>query len=200
MSKPTEPTKILIILGHPRRDSFCGALAQAYGESAKRAGAMVQELALGDLQFDPILRVTSGQSQPLEPDLVRAQQLIQWAQHLVLVYPNWWGSMPALMKGFFDRTLLQNFAFRYRPNSAFWERLLTLRTAHLIVTMDTPPWYYRWIYGQPGHRQMQQLILGFCGIKPVKITSFGSVRRASQTQRQQWLIQVQRLANAAMPN
>jgi NAD(P)H dehydrogenase (quinone) len=192
MSNSTRSKRILVILGHPRRDSFCAALAKTYRESAEKAGAAVQELALGDLQFDPILRLPS---QPLEPDLVRAQQLIQWAEHLVWVYPNWWGSMPALLKGFCDRTLQQNFAFRYRPNSALWDKLLGDRTAHLIVTMDTPPWYYRWVYGSPGHRQMRQLILGFCGIKTIKITELGSVRQSSQPQRKQWLTKIQQVAH-----
>ena len=105
---------MLVILGHPRRDSLCGALAGAYADGARAAGHEVRFLALGDLDFDPIRREGYGEAPPLEPDLVRAQHDISWCDHMAWAYPNWWGTMPALMKGFIDRVILPGFAFRYR--------------------------------------------------------------------------------------
>jgi len=125
--------------------------------------------------------------QELEPDLVMAQEWIHWSDHLVFVYPNWWGSMPAIMKGFFDRVFLPGFAFKYREGSALWHKLLTGRTAHLLVTMDTPGWYYRWIWHRPGHNQMKRTILGFCGINVAKISEFAPVKGSSQEQREKWI-------------
>jgi putative NADPH-quinone reductase len=78
-------------------------------------------------------------NQPLGPDLVRAQQALLAARHVAWVYPVWWGTMPALLKGFLDRTLVSGFAYRYRPNSPLWDRLLRGRSAELLVTMDAPP-------------------------------------------------------------
>lgn len=187
--------KILVILGHPDRESFCGALASTYVESATAAGAEVRELQLGELTFDPVLRNGYNRIQELEPDLVRAQELIKWSNHMVFVYPNWWGTMPALMKGFFDRVFLPGFAFKYRDNSAFWDKLLSGRTAHLIVTMDTPPWYYRWIYHRPGHNEMKRTILGFCGIKVVEITEIAIVRNSRPQMREKWIAAVKALGS-----
>ena len=189
--------KILVILGHPDKDSFCGTLARTYVESATASGSEVRELQLGELKFDPILWKGYNRIQELEPDLVRAQELIQWSNHMVFVYPNWWGTMPALMKGFFDRVFLPGFAFKYRDNSAFWDKLLAGRTAQLIVTMDTPPWYYRLIYRRPGHNEMKRTILGFCGIKVVRITELAIVRNSVQQMREKWVSIVESLgANA----
>ena len=196
--------KILVILGHPQKESLCGFLAEAYTAgailvprgSANAAGGEVRTLALGDLAFDPILWNGYKEIQPLEPDLVKAQELITWADHLVFVYPNWWGSIPALMKGFFDRTLLPNFAFKYRQDSPMWDKLLANRTAQLLVTMDTPSWFYRWVFKMPGHEQMKRTILGFCGIKVVKITEFATVRKSSLAQRQKWLAIAKKLGEA----
>ncbi|MDJ0595791.1 MAG: NAD(P)H-dependent oxidoreductase [Pleurocapsa sp. MO_226.B13] len=142
---------ILVILGHPDKNSFCGALARTYIESARATNSEVRELQLSELKFNPTLWKGYNRIQELEPDLVKAQELIQWSNHMVFVYPNWWGTMPALMKGFFDRVFLPGFAFDYRDNSPLWDKLLSGRTAHLIVTMDTPSWYYRWIFHRPGH-------------------------------------------------
>ena len=189
--------KILVILGHPDSESLCGALAGAYIESAKTTDSEIRELQLGDLKFDPTLWKGYNRIQDLEPDLVRAQELIQWSDHIVFVYPNWWGTMPALMKGFFDRVFLPGFAFKYREDSAFWDKLLSGRTAQLIVTMDTPPWYYRWIYRRPGHHEMKRTILGFCGIKVIKITEFSIVRNSSSDTRNKWIDMVKRLGTIA---
>ena len=189
--------RILILVGHPRPGSFCHALAREYFEGAAAAGAETRVLALDQLRFDPVLHGGFQGGQPLEEDLAAAQEAILWAEHLVFVYPVWWGTMPALLKGFIDRVFLPGFAFKYRAGSPFWDRLLTGRTAELIVTMDSPPWYYRWITRQPGHRMMKKTVLEFCGVKPVGITSFGGVRRSSPEKREGWLARARALGKTA---
>lgn len=183
------PTHLLVILGHPVADSLCGHLAAAYAEGARGAGAQVRMLELGQLRFDPLLHAGYQREQPLEPDLVAAQEAIRWAQHIVWVYPIWWGGMPALLKGFFDRVFLPGYAFRYRPGSRLWDRLLAGRSAELLVTMDSPPWYFRWITRMPGHQQMKRAILEFSGIRPVRVRSLGPVIGSSVERRARWIAQ-----------
>lgn len=187
--------RILVVLDHPDGESFCAALADAYAEAALDAGHEVRVLRLGELAFDSILHAGYRRIQALEPDLVSAQAEILWAEHLVFVYPVWWGAMPALLKGFFDRLFLPGFAFKYRDGSVLWDRLLSGRSARLLVTMGTPPWYYRWVYRMPGHNQMRRTILEFSGIKPVKTTGFGPVRGSGAARRQRWLDAARRLGS-----
>jgi NAD(P)H dehydrogenase (quinone) len=179
--------RVLIILGHPSEASLCGAIANAYLKGAQAAEHEVRFLSLGKLKFDPILRDGYNTIQALEPDLVAAQESIAWAEHIVFVYPIWWGSIPAILKGFFDRIFLPGFAFKFRKEALMVDGLLKHRTAHLIATMDTPPWYYRLVYRMPGHNQMKRTILEFCGIKPVKISSFGPVKISTKAIREKWL-------------
>lgn len=186
--------RILVILGHPAEDSFCGALSAMYCEGAQQAGHEVRVLRLGALAFDPVLRHGYRQIQPLEADLLQAQQAIEWAQHLCLVYPIWWGGVPALLKGFLDRVFVPGFAFKYRPGKAFPEQLLKGRSAQMLVTMDTPPWYFKWVYRMPGVHQMRKTTLEFCGIKPVRTLAFGPILDSSDKQRADWLQQVQAAA------
>ena len=185
--------KVLVINGHPDKGSLCYALSQAYKLGAQGAGAEVREINVGDLKFNPNLAHGYRKITELEEDLLKAQDSINWAEHLVFVYPTWWGTMPALLKGFIDRTFLPGFAFKYRDNSSWWDRLLKGRSARLIVTMDAPVWFYWLAYGRPGHNAMKKAILEFCGIKPVKITSFGSVKRSNDKQRVRWLDKVRQL-------
>jgi putative NADPH-quinone reductase len=182
-----QPVKIAVIMGHPDPQSYCAALARAYAESARAAGATVREINLSELAFDPVLWHGYREIQPLEPDLVAAQETIRWAEVLVFAYPTWWGAVPALLKGFIDRIFLPGFAFKYRENSKLWDRLLTGRSARLLVTMDTPGWYYRFVSRQPGHQMMRRTILGFSGVKPVRIARFGPVRGSTASTREKWL-------------
>ncbi len=186
--------KVLVILGHSLDDSFCGALSAQYAASAEAAGHQVQVLKLGDLQFDPILRHGYRQIQPLEADLTQAQAQIEWAEHIALVYPVWWGAAPALLKGFIDRIFVPGFAFKYQEDSSFQVKLLKGRSAHLLVTMDTPPWYYRWVYRLSVLRQMRKTTLEFCGIKVTKSAVFGPVISAQPAHRSAWLAQTSALA------
>lgn len=188
---------ILVVLGHPNHDSFCDALSRAYLHGAQAVGHNVRFLPLGHLKFDPLLRHGYSKPQALEPDLVEAQHMIRWAEHLVFIYPIWWGAMPALLKGFIDRTFLPGFAFKYRDNSLRWDRLLSGRSAHLLVTMDTPPWYFRWIQRMPGHQQMKRIILEFWGIHPVTITNFGPIRGSSPARQAAWLARAKALGHRA---
>ena len=188
---------ILLILGHPRKQSLCGALADAYRAGADEAGHTVESIHLGSLDFDPILRNGYDKPQALEPDLVNVQKQIARADHLVFVYPTWWGGLPALLKGFIDRVFLPGFAFKYRENSLRWDRLLIGKSAHLLVTMDSPPWYYRWVSRMPGHHQMKRTILGFSGINPVRISSFGPVKTSKKAQREKWLVAATQIGKAS---
>ncbi|TFY88173.1 flavodoxin family protein [Pseudomonas kairouanensis] len=188
------PHRILIILGHPSTSSFCSALADTYAHHAKSAGHEVRTLNLGALTFDPVLHQGYTQIQALEPDLLSAQSDILWATHLTFVFPIWWGGIPALMKGFLDRVFLPGFAFKYRAGKAFPDKLLAGRTAHLLVTLDTPPWYFRWFYRMPGIHQMRKTTLAFCGIKPAKTLLFGPVLGSTAVQRAKWLNQAGLLA------
>ena len=181
-----EQQNILVILGHPTAESLCAGMARAYAEGARRAGAQVRFLDVGQLVFNPLFQ-GYGAAQPLEPDLRAAQADITWAHHLVWVYPIWWGAMPALLKGFIDRVLLPGYAFKYRKGSSLWDKLLAGRSAELLVTMDSPPWYFRWVTRMPGHHQMKKAILEFCGIRPVRVHSFGPVRTASAERLAQWV-------------
>src|SRR5688572_23769632 len=114
--------KIVLINGHPNPASLNFALAAAYKNGAEGAGNEVKEIVIADLQFEPNLRYGYQKRMDLEADLLEAWEKILWADHLVWVHPVWWGGMPALMKGFIDRLFLPGMAFRYRPNSVWWDK------------------------------------------------------------------------------
>ena len=189
--------RILIIQGHPATRSLCGALAKEYGQGARELCHSVRILTIRDLKFDPVLHEGYSIIQPLESDLVLAQHEIESADHIVVIFPIWWGGMPALLKGFIDRVFLPGFAFKYRQGSPWWDKYLTGRSAHVIATMDTPPWYFRLVYKDAGINQIKRTILQYCGISPVKVTRIGRVKDAAETRKQAWLAKAREFGRSA---
>ena len=137
--------KILLIQGHPDAESFNFALYEVYKKGAIVSGAEIKEIIVRDLRFNPNLQFGYRKRTELEPDLLESIEKIKWAEHIVLFYPVWWGSVPALLKGFFDRVFLPGIAYEKIENSVWWKKLLTGRTGHIVSTLDQPAWYY-WMY------------------------------------------------------
>lgn len=185
--------QVLIINGHPDPKSFGQALAEKYQHGAIQSGTSVDVIHLHQLTFNPNLQYGYRKRTELEPDLIEAQQKIKAASHLVFIYPTWWGTLPALLKGFIDRVFLPGFAFENKPNSIFWDKKLKGKSARIITTMDTPKWYYRLFYRNTGHHAMKNAFLNFCGVKPVHITSFQIVKASNEKQRQKWLQKTEQL-------
>lgn len=185
--------KIVIINGHPNADSFNFALVKAYIDGAKQSGAEIRAITIANLDFNPNLQFGYSKRMDLEPDLLEAWEMILWADHLVWVHPMWWGGLPAITKGFIDRLFLPGMAFKYRPDSVFWDRLLKGKTAHIITTMDQPGWYYHLVYGRPSVNQLKKSTLQFCGVSPVKVTYIGIVKTSDEKLRKTWIEKVTKL-------
>jgi NAD(P)H dehydrogenase (quinone) len=112
----TEKQHVLIILAHPNLGSFNHAISKTVEERLIQKGHVVRVRDLYKMGFDPILSLEEWkryESQAGEtPADVKAEQAeIQWATHLILIYPTWWWSPPAMMKGYLDRVFTPVFAF-----------------------------------------------------------------------------------------
>lgn len=179
--------KIVIINGHPNKESFNFGLTSSYKKGAEKSLAEVKEIVIADLDFNPNLQFGYQKRMELEPDLQDAWEKIKWADHLVWIHPVWWGGLPAITKGFIDRLFLPGFAFQPKENSVWWDKLLSGKTAHIITTLDQPSWYYWLVYSKPSVNQLKKATLEFCGVKPVRVTYFGIVKTANETLKTKWL-------------
>ena len=187
--------RILIIQAHPDRERshYCHGLAAAYRKGAEEAGFTVEEIFLADLEF-PLLRSEDEWQQPgVAADIEKAQERIHWADHLLIVFPLWMGTMPALLKGFLEQTLRPGFAFSPEARGGLGGRLLKGRSARVIITMGMPALFYRWFFGAHGFRNLKRNILKFCGIKPVRHCFVGLAGANRPQGRQKWLERVEAL-------
>ena len=177
--------KVLVFLGHPDTDSMCREFADSYASGASSKGNEVKRVNLGDLQFDPILHHGYKVIQELEPDLKKVQEDMRWCDHLVIIYPSWWSTMPALLKGFFDRTWLPGFAFKFMPSGLGWYRLLKGRTATVFVSSDSHPLIARFLFGD-NVNEIRDGILWFAGFSP-RIKKVGPMKKISPENRASWI-------------
>lgn len=188
--------KVFILLGHPDPNSFNAALLDAYVTGLRTTAVDIRISRLSDMQFDPSLHLGYNAIQALEPNLVKFQADIAWCEHFVLVMPLWWGGAPAALKGLFDRALLPGFAFKYQEGNPFPQKLLKGRSAHVLLTMDGPGFWYRWVLGRPWTHTLRRQILGFSGFKPVRVSVFGSLHGAKPADRQAHIDKARRLGAA----
>jgi len=190
--------RILIILGHPAhaRRSFCEALALAYQAGAQGAAHEVQFVSVAHLTFDPILHEGYEGHQPPEPDLADTQEKIRWAEHLVFVYPMWAYMIPALLKGFFERTFTPGFAYAVKSSNPLKSGMLAGKSVRLIQTMGMPGLAYRLLYQGHGAKALKSM-LKFCGISPVRITYFGMIDEGDP-RRKTYLAKAQALGQAGL--
>lgn len=185
--------KILIINGHPDKESFSFAIHDAYRKGTLATKAELKEIKIRELDFNPNLQFGYRKRTELEHDLIETQEKIKWANHIVWIYPVWWGSYPAIMKGFIDRVFLPGYAFQKREGSVWWDKYLTDKTSRVISTLDQPAWYYKWINRSPSHSSIKRLTCNFVGIQSVKFTTIGSLRLSKDSYRGKWLKKIEQL-------
>lgn len=186
---------ILLILGHPSENSFCNVLLSAYQKGAESSGATCKTLFISRLNFDVNLAdgYKTNEVMELESDLTAAQQLLKWADHVVMAYPNWWGFMPAITKGFIDRIFLPSFAFKHHSGKIFPEKLLSGKSMRLLVTMDTPKWWFYLVYRASQYQILKNIVFGYVGFDPIRFSTFGFIRKSTESLRAGWLRKVEQL-------
>ncbi len=187
--------RILIIDGHPDpvAERYVHALSKAYFDGAHGAGHELRSIIVSEIEF-PLLRTSADFEEGQPPESIRrCQELLMWADHVVILFPLWLGSMPALLKGFFEQALRPGFAFAYPQGQGLPRRLLRGKTARIIVTMGMPSLFYRWYFRSHSLKSLQRNILRFCGFRPVRASIVGMVKDMGPERRGKWLARIQEL-------
>ncbi|MBE1285842.1 MAG: flavodoxin family protein [Rhodobacteraceae bacterium] len=185
--------RILVLDGHPAETSISRQLATAYVDGARNKGHEVRILHLKGMEFDPDYGFGGYKNQkPLEPPLEEFLQSLEWCEHFVVTAPMWWGGLPAKLKGLIDRTFLPGRTFDTRTKG-LPKPLLSGRTAQVILTSDSPWWYFRFLLHRPLFWQLKRQILGFVGFKPVQIVHFTGASHPTAKQIDTWTARARNL-------
>jgi putative NADPH-quinone reductase len=191
---------IVIIQGHPDAAGghLCHSLADAYADGAAGAGHEIRRINVAGLAFS-MLRTREEwlDAASASPDIAAAQQAIAAADHIVIIYPLWLGTMPALLKAFLEQVLRPGFAIGEAKQGQTWAKKLKGKSARIIITMGMPALVYRWYFGAHSLRSLERNILAFCGIGPVRDSLVGLVENMSSDKSERWLEKMRRLGRAA---
>lgn len=180
--------RIVIVQGHPdpAGGHLCHGLADAYADGARTAGLEVRRIEVARLDFPWVKSQAEFTGDDVPSAIAEAQDELRWADHVVLVFPLWLGTLPALLKAFLEQVLRPGYAFESSPKG--WPRkLLAGRSARVVVTMGMPAIIYRWFYGARGVLGVKRNILAFCGFRPVRVDYLGMVEGAGDARRARWL-------------
>jgi len=190
---------ILIVDGHPdsREGRYVHAISQAYADAATEAGHEVKTINVADWQFEWLKNADEFLKDQPSQAIAYAQSQIAWCDHIVILYPLWLGSMPALLKAFFEQVMRPNFAFKNEPGGKLPKKLLAGRSARVIVTMGMPSLFYKWYFRAHSLKSLERNILGFVGFAPIRANVIGNVEGMGPEKRQAWLKRIRQLAAAA---
>lgn len=182
------PRKIAIVQGHPdpAGNRLCHALAAAYADGARHALHDVTLIEIAALDF-PLLRSRAEfETGEIPAGLLAARDAVVAADHLVIIFPLWLGTMPALLKGFLEQVMRPGVAFAYLANGST-RMLMQGRSARVVVTMGMPALAYRVWFLAHGVRGLTRNILRFVGYGPVRETFFGMAANVSPAKSAKWL-------------
>jgi putative NADPH-quinone reductase len=194
--------RVLVVFAHPVEESFGAALYRRLIEGLKRNGREVRGLDLYAEDFDPVMSAIHHRDYhtPGHNAAPVAEQLdhLRWAEALIFVYPTWWYSLPAMLKGWIDRVWVPHVTFELPKGlQPVRGKMQNIRVLGGVSTYGSPWWWIRFVVGDPGRRIIMR------GIKPLchkRCRSFwlGHYRMDSSTPRSRraFLARVDRLAAA----
>ncbi|WP_203292682.1 NAD(P)H-dependent oxidoreductase [Maricaulis parjimensis] len=190
---------ICVINAHPDpgEGHFVSALADAYAQSAEAAGHAVSRIRVADIPLDLMHSAEEFATPPSEP-VRNAQEKIQAADHVVLVFPLWLGMVPARLKAFIEQVGRNAFFLDTSGDSNKWpEQKMKGKSARLIVTMGMPGFAYGLIFGGHSLKGLAQGVFGMSGFKPVRRTVFGGVEAAGDKGRARMLARIKKWGSQA---
>ncbi len=160
----TGDRNVLVIYAHPVEDSLAASLRTAVMEGLNSAGHKVDVIDLYADGFNPCLSRAERSAYAdtgfdRSPEIANYGERLQAATDLVLVFPQWWMSVPAILKGFFDRVFVPGIAFDVKPGGkGYIPRLSSLRSVMVVTSAASPRWFILFVALNPLRSQIKRLL------------------------------------------
>jgi putative NADPH-quinone reductase len=188
---------ICIINGHPyaNRHRFVAGLCDAYAEGAAKAGHGVSRINIGELDLSFLESAADFATPPGQPVLDEREKILA-ADHLVLAFPLWLGSMPSKARAFFEQAARGDFFLNTMNSEKAWpKRMMKGRSARIIVTMGMPGLVYKTLMDGGALKAIERGMLGMSGFKPIHHTILGGVESATDHKRHEWLSEAREMGH-----
>ena len=185
--------KTTIIIAHPWHGSFNKAILDVIEKEFNNKEKII--IDLNKDEFNPVMKETElalfSKGQYLDEQVKKYQEILSQSNELIFIFPIWWNNLPAILKGFIDKVMLKNFA--YKESEIGFKGLLThIKKATVITTSQAPTWYIKWIMGNPIKSVFIRGTLHAIGIKNVKWLNHGNTTGGSDESRKRFLLIVKK--------
>ena len=192
-----------VILAHPEPQSFNHAIANTVCRSLERAGHTVRFHDLYAEGFNPLLGAAEldTKAAPSE-DLAHYCEELQRSDGLVIVHPNWWGQPPAILKGWMDRVIRPDVAYKFLEGDTgegIPKGLLKAWAALVFNTSNTETQREKDVFGDPLETIWKNCIFGLCGVTNFHRRMFNVVVTSTEDQRRGWLLDVEKDIHTFFP-
>jgi NAD(P)H dehydrogenase (quinone) len=194
---------ILVILAHPTPNSFNHAIAETVVNTLERLGHAGFFHDLYAEGFVPVLRSEEILEDDVNPIVRGHCDQLAAADGIVLVHPNWWGMPPAILKGWVDRVVRPEVAYRFEEDDSgegVPVGLLKAKAAVVFNTSNTPEKREQEVFGDPLENLWKTCIFDLCGVKEFHRRNFGVVVTSTEDERKVWLGEVGGLIGQAFPS
>lgn len=166
--------KTLIIYAHPLTKGHCPTILEEIKSNLSSKNIDYEVIDLYKIKYNPILEdeehYTAGNRKVSKQNL-KFQDKIKESDKLIFIYPVWWNSTPAILKGFIDRVFTPHFAFKWEGKVP--KPLLKGKKAIIFLTTGASKLFFKIFEGNRAIKIIKKDILKFCGIKS-KVFHLGS--------------------------
>jgi len=206
METEEEKMKVMVILAHPHpgRESFNHAIAETAVKTLEKNGHTVFFHDLYRENFNPL--IPHGEipdSAELPAEIEQHCSEISSAEGIIIIHPNWWGQPPAIMKGWVDRIIRPNVAYKFLEGDSgegIPIGLLKAKAALVFNTGNTSGEREMKLFGDPLETLWKNCIFHFCGVKEFHRRMFGVVITSTLDERKRWLAEVEQTVNEYFPH
>jgi len=192
--------RVLIVFNHPYEGSFCNAILNSVKLGLINGHHELDVIHLDDDNFDPVMRAKDLQAfaltkkdparaaSMLDKQVIEYKEKLEWAEHIVFIFPIWWELMPALTKGFIDKLIFPGVAYEYKGKGSGMSSILSnLKGVSVITTMNTPSLIYRLLFGNAIKKALLLGTFWKIGIKNREWINLTNVKSKSDIKRANWL-------------
>jgi len=186
--------RILIIYAHPYPGSFNHAILKTVTDTLQNSNHDYEVIDLNKENFNPVLTEEElkvySQGKYLDPTVGEYLEKIKNSDHLILIFPIWWGGVPAILKGFFDKVFLKKETYEFKGLMPIAK--LKNTSATVISTMNAPKIFYSFWLKSPIKQTVIRSTLKLCGVKKVKWFKLARVVSVSNAKRRKMLNKIKK--------
>ena len=196
--------KTLIIFNHPYEGSFCSAIRDAVKAGLRKGRHQCKVINLDKDRFDPVLREKDLRAfkfrgeedltivDGIDPIVLRYKKKLVWAERIVMIFPIWWMTMPAMTKGFIDKVIFPGIAYKMEGDK-LKSTLTNLKQVVIITTMNTPADVYRDEFDNSLEGCLIKGTFNKIGIHDIKWISLNMVSKSGDEKRWLWLDEIEKM-------